>query len=99
MDQLLTEGYSARLQFAMDMERPKTMESSVQSWMTFAMVCCVCTGCLSWIPYCCISSKAENQLRLKVQARMLAASREESDALFKELDLNGDGELVRPTIL
>eukprot|EP01051_Picozoa_sp_SAG22_P007792 SAG22_NODE_561_length_9080_cov_2.242623_5_plen_202_part_00 len=93
MEKLLSEGYSARMQFASDMERPETMEASVKKWLGFAMVCCLCTGCLSWVPYFCASSSAENNLRDKVQKRMLAMTREESDALFSQLDLNNDGEL------
>ena len=93
MKSLLYESYVARLQFAKDMQHPRTFAISVKSWLLFAWFCCLCTGCVSWIPSCCLGSRAERGLRSKVQYNMLSISREESDALFSELDLNKDGEL------
>lgn len=38
-----------------------SMDSMLSSsqWLLFGCCCCLCTGCLSWIPFCCTKHRAE----------------------------------------
>ena len=45
--------------------RPECVDASVAMirWTFIGAACCVCTACLSWIPFCCYAKKAERTSR------------------------------------